>query len=103
MGPPLLTPLIFTRIPLRVSAVIIDMWAQGQRLEGGAVSFPLTRLLCDCVTNSSEQRRLACGDDEAVVFNSNGFNQRWKLKLVPVSGRVEQLIDDAIEGHGWDG
>ncbi len=98
MGPPLLTPFDLARITLRISAVIIDILAQGQRLEGGAMSFPLTRLLCDCVTNSSEQRRLACGDDEAVVFNSNGFNLRWKLEFVPVSGRVEQLMDDAIEG-----
>lgn len=103
MGPPLLTPFDLARITLCISAVIIDIWAQGQRLEGRAMSFPLARLLCDCVTSSSEQSRLACGDDETVVFNSNGFNLRWKLELVPVIGRVEQLMDDAVEGQGWDG
>jgi hypothetical protein len=36
MGPPLLTPFDLARITLRVSAVIIDIWAQGQRLEGRA-------------------------------------------------------------------
>ena len=32
MGPPLLTPFDLARITLRISAVIIDIWAQDQRL-----------------------------------------------------------------------
>ena len=46
---------------------------------------------------------LASGDDEAVVLDPDGLNLRWKLELVPVYGRVEQLMDDAVEGGGWDG
>jgi len=47
--------------------------------------------------------RLACGDDEAVVFNPDGFNLRRQLEFISIGRRVEQLMDDAVEGHGWDG
>ena len=46
---------------------------------------------------------LTCGDDESIVFDSDGFNLRGQLEFVSITGRVEQLADYSVEGHGWDG
>ena len=50
----------------------------------------------------SEYCGLACGDDETVVFDPDGFNLRRELEFVSISRRVEQLMDDTVEGRGWN-
>ena len=55
------------------------------------------------IASKTTRNWLACGDDEAVVFDPDGFNLRWELEFVSIYGRVEQLMDDAVEGGGWDG
>ena len=78
---------------MNAAAVIANVQAEGARPEARG----------DQCANPREYRGLACGDDEAVVFDPDGFNLGGQLEFVSISGRVEQLMDDIVEGQGWNG
>ncbi len=78
---------------MNASAVIANVLAEGAGSEARG----------DQCANPPEYCGLTCGDDEAVVFDADGFNLGGQLEFVSISGRVEQLMDDIVEGQRWDG